>query len=183
MRIEGALTGKALDINGRNMARVISVNLDPQVHNAFFDARTWTAGTTVTPTGAADEFFYMLNTHTRLSLVISRLTLAAASSETITLAGVTGTAAGGTTLTPVNRTLTSGNTPTATIQSGVDITGLTPGTTLETFTGTTATYIDLTRRPIILLPNAAVALSATTGAIAVTFALDFYVQLVEPAEF
>jgi hypothetical protein len=28
-----------------------------------------------------------------------------------------------------------------------------------------------------------VALSATTGAIAVTFALDFYVQLVEPAEF
>lgn len=183
MRIEGALTGKALDITNRNMARVLGVYLDPQAHNALFDHRTWTVGDTKTAAGATDEIFYMKNDHTRLSLVISRLTLAAATSETVTLAQVTGTAAGGTTLTPVNRTLTSGFTPTATIQSGTDITGLTPGTTLETFTGTTATYIDLTRRPIVLLPGAAVALSCTAGSIAVTFALDFYVQLVEPEEF
>lgn len=183
MRIEGALTGKALDITNRNMARVLGVYLDPQAHNALFDHRTWTVGDTKTAAGATDEIFYMKNDHTRLSLVISRLTLAAASSETVTLAQVTGTAAGGTTLTPVNRTLTSGFVPTATIQSGTDITGLTPGTTLETFTGTTATYIDLTRRPIVLLPGAAVALSCTAGSIAVTFALDFYTQLVDPEEF
>lgn len=183
MQIEGALSGKKLDINNRNMARVIAAALSPQYHNALFDSRTWTASDTQTAAGAADEIFYMRNDNTRHNIVISRLQFNAASAETMTLARVTGTAASGTTLTPVNRTLGSGNAPNATIESGTDITGLTPGATLEIWEGTTGDPIDLTHRPIILPPGEAVALSATSGSIAVFFAVDFYTQLVEPAEF
>lgn len=181
-RIEGQ-SGQILDVNSRGMARVVAAALPPQTHNAFYDQRTWTVSDSKTAAGATDEIFYMRNDHTRLSLVLSRLSLAAANSETVTLAQVTGTAAGGTTLVPVNRTLGANNTPVATIQSGTDITGLTPGSTLETFTGTTVQHFDLTLRPLILLPGTAIALSATAGSIAVTFSIDFYVQLIEPAEF
>jgi hypothetical protein len=183
MIIEGAITGKALDVTSRNMARALSIVLSSQAHNAIIDRRTWTASATVTPTGAADEFFYMKNDNTRHDIIISRLQFNAASAETITLARVTGTAAGGTTLTPVNRTLGSGQVPSATIESGVDITGLTPGANLEIWEGTTGDPIDLTNRPIVLGPTEAVALSATTGAIAVIFLVDFYTQLADPVEF
>lgn len=183
MQIDGALTGKKLDVNSRNMARTLSASLVPQAHNAIFDSRTWTASDTKTAAGAADEIFYMRNDNTRHNIVLSRLQFNAASAETMTLARVTGTAASGTTLTPVNRTLGNGNAPSATVESGTDITGLTPGATLEIWEGTAGDVIDLTNRPIIVPPGEAVALSATTGSIAVFFAVDFYTQLVEPAEF
>lgn len=182
-RLEGGISGKTMDVNSRNMGRVVAASLSPQAHNALVDTRTWTTSDTQTPTGAADEFFYLLNTSTRLSIVLTRLQFNAASTETITLARVTGTAAGGTTLTPVNRSLGSGRTPPATIESGADITGLTPGATLEVFEGTVGDPIDLTNRPIVVRPGEAVALSATTGAIAILFLVDFYTQLIEPAEF
>lgn len=182
MRLEGGLSNKSLDINSRNAARTISVVLSPQYYVALFDNRTWTASDTQTAAGAADEIFYMKNDNTRHNIVISRLQFNAASAETMTLARVTGTAASGTALTPINRTLGSGFVPNATIESGTDITGLTPGSTLEIWEGTTGDPIDLINRPIIIPPTEAVALSATTGSIAVFFAVDFYTQLVEPAE-
>lgn len=182
LQIEGGLSGKKLDINSRNMARVISAELSPQYHNAITDLRTWTISDTQTPTGAADEFLYIRNDNSRHSLVISRLQFNAASAETVLLAAATGTPAGGTALVPVNRTLGSSNSPIATIQSGVDITGLTLGAALEIWEGTAGDSIDLAKRPIVIPPNQAVALSAVTGAIAIQFLVDIYTQLVEPAE-
>lgn len=182
MQIEGALTGRALDVTNRNMARTLSVALPPQHFVGIYDNRSWTVSDTQTAAGANDEIFYFLNTHTRISYIVTRLFISAASSETVTLAQVTGTAAGGTALAPVNRSLGEGRTPTATIQSGTDITGLTPGSTLETFTGTTVQHFDLTGRPLVIRPNTAIALSAAAGSIAVTFGLDFYAQVFDAPE-
>lgn len=183
MKIEGALTGRALDINNRNMARVIAASLSPQAHNVIFDQRFWSVSATVTPSGANVEFFYFKNNHTRHSYAISRLNLRNASSETITLAVVTGTAAGGTEITPVNRAIGSGRLPIANVQGATSITGLTPGLTIEQWTGTVSGDIDLTNRPILVRPGFAVALSALAGSIAVSYIVDFYTQVVEPEEF
>ena len=180
LRVEGN-NGNVLDVNSRGYGRVISASLSPQALVTIIDERCWTASDTQTPTGAADEFFYLRNDNTRHNLVISRLQFNAASAETVLLARVTGTAAGGTALTPLNRVLNVGASPNATIESGVDITGLTLDAALEMWEGTTGDPIDLSNRPIVIPPNEAVALSAVTGAIAIQFMVDFYRQLVEPA--
>ena len=183
MQIDGALTGKKLDISNRNMARVIAASLSPQAHNAVFDQRFWSVSATVTPAAANAEFFYFKNNHTRLSYALSRLNIRNASSETITLARVTGTATSTTDITPVNRVLGNGNLPTATVAGGTNIGGLTPGLTIEQWTGTVSPDFDLTSRPIIISPGTAVALSAAAGSIAVSYIVDFYTLLVEVPEF
>ena len=179
LRIEGGLSGKQLDVTDRNMARVLSTNLSSQADVALHLQRSWTIADTRTGSGAGVFVMYMLNTSTR-DVIISRISLDAATSETITLSRVTGTAAGGTAITATNRSLGSAFTQPVTLQGATSITGLTLAGNLEALEGTTQQNLELDKRPIIVSPNAAVAIAVTTGSIATKIYMDFYQQLVDP---
>lgn len=184
LQIEGA-DGNKLDVTSRNMARVLAIAISAMHDAAVSQERAWTVLDFITPTGAGDFFFYLKNTGSR-DLIITRLKVQAANTETVTLQRVTGTAAGGTTFTPANRKLGSGRQPDATVETAVDITGLTGAGDLEFVTTLDAVYEnednDLTSRPIVVPQNQAVALVATTGAIAIDFQIDFMEQVADPAE-
>lgn len=183
IQIEGARTGRVLDITLRNMARALGVNLSPQHWTTQQDALAWTLENTQTPAGPADYFFYLRNSDSRRDLIITRIQCDAVSAETIEVQFVTGTPAGGTAAgAPLSRNAGIGNTFSGVVEGGADITGLTDSGTFEKLfvpAGGRDT-VDLIERPIILpraqATNIGVALLATTGGITITSFVDVMVQ-------
>jgi hypothetical protein len=178
-------SGHKLDVTSRNMARALATTLSPQADATILQTRSWSVVDVQTPTGANDYFFYMSNSSQR-DLLLTFLMARAVTAETIQLQHVQGTAVGGTTLAPRNRTLGSGRVPGASvsIQSGVDITGLTPIATYENMAlpALTDRERDLNTRVIRLRPGNAIALLAVTGAIAITYSVNFIEQVIDPVE-
>jgi hypothetical protein len=181
IQIEG-ISGYKAEVTSRNLVRSLASTLSYPADVALYQQRLWTIADTKTPTGAGDYFFYMLNDGLR-DLMITYVALRAASAETISLVSVTGTAAAGTAFTPANRTIGSSRQPSTdvTIQTGVDITGLTQAKAfIIAAVSTGIVELDLTLQPLILQPGNAIAMVATTGAIALQLNVNFCEQVIDP---
>lgn len=182
--IEGK-DGQKMAVTNRNMARALATKYSIQADATIDLQRAWTVENTQTPTGAGDYFFYLLNGGPR-DIVITRLSGFAAAAETVTLQSVTGTAVGGTTVTPANRVVGSTRQPLAGVvaQVGVDITGLSVSNSYEKLHIPLGGEVqkELLERPLVVRSGQAVALVATTGAVAIEFDVDFMDQVIEPQE-
>jgi hypothetical protein len=130
-----------------------------------------------TPTGADDEFVYLLNGSAK-DLLLDGFDITDAGAENIIIASCTGTAAGGNANVPANQYAGSTNTLAAlgvTCQDGVDITGLTL-TALRTFAVAAATLREVRLPvPIVVPPGKAICFSAVTGTAAIV--ADLYLRM------
>lgn len=182
--IEGK-DGQKMAVTNRNMARALATKYSIQADATIDLQQAWTVEDTQTPTGAGDYFFYLLNGGPR-DLVITRINGFAASAETVTLQSVTGTAVGGADFLPANRTVGSNRQPLAGVvaQTGVNITGLTPINDYERLhiPAGGEQQKELIERPLLIRSGSAVALVATTGAIAIQYDVDFMAQVIEVVE-
>lgn len=132
----------------------------------------------VTPTGAADVFFTLINTH-NLPLMVEKVRFYDAHAGEIIHLQVGATYALGTThaaVEPVNRKV--GSTLLAssycTCENGVDITGDASATIMEQqAVQNTETEIDLRKRPIVLAQNRCFNLEASAGTGAIRYEVDF----------
>lgn len=173
---QGILSQRLVDVTTRNLLRVFGVNVNYNVHMAYRDARTFTYSTTVTPSGAADYFFYITNTSSTRDLFITSIRIDAGTAETVNLEHVTGTPVGGTAILPGNRNPTNAQTLVASAESGVDLTTLTSQQVYERILIPAGGQgeVDLIERPFILprSNSAAAALLAVTGGIALNVLID-----------
>ena len=181
--IEGGRSGDKMDVTRRNAARVFSVGVSQSFHAMYRDNSTWTISSTQTPTAALDYFLYIQNTSTLRDLLITGVRIDAATAESVAVQRVTGSPASGTAIVPLNRSLGSATTPQGVFEEGVDITGLTAAGTFERILIPAGSQgaADMEDNPIILRrgTGAAVALLATTGAIALNFLVDMAYQTID----
>jgi hypothetical protein len=143
-------------------------------HSNQHEEESYSAVMSVTPTGAGDCFFYIIN-DSDIEAVVTSLKLYAAAAETIQVKiRDTGTVGGThTALTPVNRHAGSGKIADVTCESGVDITGLSGGDIVDELVAGTVMYRWQWQSGLIIPKNRMVSLYAETGAIAIKATLGF----------
>ena len=182
--ISGGLSQFVADVTRVNRLKVLAVSQASTEQNALKDARTWTVSGTETPAAANDYFVFIRNDSARRNIVVSRVAVDGGTADNIEVQAVTvGTLAGGTDATPVNRTVGSTKLPaSSTVQTGADITGLTSAGTFERLVVAAGgkDEVDLTKRPVVLRQNQAVALLAVTGTAALNFEVDIWEDLTDP---
>lgn len=124
-------TGRTLEIDSQNRARVLSISEPEDFHINQNNGKVWSISFKgLNPAGADDYVLYIGNNGDK-DLRISDVRIMADTAATqIEINQVTGTPSGGSAVSPLARNLGSAETPTATIQSGTDITGLTSSGTL-----------------------------------------------------
>lgn len=175
MIVRDPQTGRGMGINLEGYGRVASVCRSDQAHANLVHETAYSAVVSVTPTGAGDCFFYILNNDAE-ELFIDSITFRTASAESIQVKlGDSGTV-GGThaALVPVNRNAGSGKTADVTCEVGVDITGLSGGSIVDTVYGDTSMLKHHWGSAIILPKNSLLSIYAVTGAVALAGTLGFH---------
>ena len=165
-------TGQSVTTGGMAINKAICQTITE--HSNQHEEESYSAVMSVTPTGAGDCFFYIIN-DSDIEAVVTSLKLYAAAAETVQVKiRDTGTV-GGThaTLTPVNRHAGSGKIADVTCESGVDITGLSGGDIVDELVAGTVMYRWQWQSGLIIPKNRMVSLYAVTGAIAIKATLGF----------
>jgi len=139
----------------------------------------------VTPTGAADTFLTIQNTHDRPLLIQAVRYYDAHAGEQIHLqVGANYTITGGAAVEPVNRKVGSTLLASsyATIEQGVDLTGNASATIMESdAVQNTETTVNFENRPIVLAQNRCFELEASAGTGAIRVEVDFL--WLEPSDY
>ena len=164
--------GQSVTVGGMAINKAICQTITE--HSNQHEEESYSAVMSVTPTGAEDCFFYIINDND-IEAVVTSLKLHAAAAETVQVKiRDTGTV-GGThaTLTPVNRNAGSGKVADVTCESGVDITGLSGGDVVDELVANTTMYRWQWQSGLIIPKNRMVSLYAVTGAIAIRATLGF----------
>lgn len=177
MIIRDSSSGRALDINPDGFGMVHAFTSPLAYYANCVRGDSYSAIISVTPTGAGDCFFYMINDGS-YDLIITSLKIYSASAETVQLKlGDSGTI-GGThaALVPASRKAGSGKTADVTCESGVDITGLSGGAVVDQLYATAVQQRHFWNSQLILPRNSMVSLYAVTGGIAVGGNLGFFTR-------
>ena len=164
--------GQAVTKGGMGVVKAICQTITE--HANQHQEESYSAVIAVTPTGAGDCFFYIIN-NSDIEAVVTSLKLQAGAAENIQVKiRDTGTV-GGThaALVPVNRNAGSGRIADVTCESGVDITGLSGGDVVDELVAGTTMYKWEWQSGLIIPKNRMVSLYAVTGAIAIKATLGF----------
>ena len=173
-------------VTSEGRLQVESINRDYNWHVTATNEMAYTMYlAAVTPTGAADVFFVIINTHDRPLLIQKVRYYDAHAGEFIYLqTGASYTVAGGTAVEPVNRKVGSTLLASsyATIEQGANITGDASATIMQSqAVQNTETIVDLKERPIVLAQNRCFNLEASAGTGAIRLEVDF--MWLEPADY
>jgi len=173
---DGKGTGNTAQIKKDNRLAVHSVSATIEHYVNHGEGQSYTAGFSVTPTGAGDCFGYIINNND-IDLIVSTFMVNVASDETIIVKlGDTGTPVGGADITAVNRNAGSGNVADITAQSGVDITGFSGGSVVASFFvkgGDSSKQIEILSS-LIIPKNKIISFYASSGAIAIMLGISAY---------
>ncbi len=175
MIVRDASTGKGMEVSADGYGNVDAVVHFRQHEANSMHEKSYSAVIDLTPTGAADCFFYIKNLDTD-NMIVTALKLRSASAESVQIKlGDVGTV-GGThaALTPVSRNAGSGKTADVTCESGVNITGLSGGSVADEVFGGTTMYRYVWDSSIIVPKNSLLSLYAVTGAVQLNVTLSFY---------
>ena len=164
--------GQSVTIGGLAINKAICQTITE--HSNQHEEQSYSAVISVTPTGAGDCFFYIIN-DSDIEAVVTSLKLHAGAAETIQVKIRDTGIVGGThaPLTPVNRNAGSGKIADVTCESGVDITGLSGGDIVDELVAGTTMYRWQWQSGLIIPKNRMVSLYAETGAIAIKATLGF----------
>ena len=174
MIIRDPQTGTGAEVTDEKRLRVDAIAESEALHANEDGGVHFCATLSRTPTGAADVFFYLKNTSTKL-LIIDQIDIYAASAESIkAYLGDAGTPSGGSTLTPANLNAGSGSVADCTCQDGVNITTLSGGVALCELYGSTTMVQYPFPGGIIVPRNKVLTLYSVTGAVAIKVNVWFY---------
>jgi hypothetical protein len=175
MIIRDPNSGRGQNISVGGMAITKAIIQTISEYSNIDEGDAYSAVVSVTPTGAGDCFFYMINNDNR-DIVVSSMKLYSASAESVQIKlGDIGTV-GGThaALIPVNRNAGSAKTADVTCESGVDITGLSGGSVVDDLVAGATMWRWEWFTGLILPKNKMLSLYAVTGAIAIKMTIGFH---------
>lgn len=168
-------TGKGMEVSSAGYGKITAVCHYIQHEANLIHEKSYSAVIDLTPTGAADCFFYIKNLDTD-NLIATSLKLRSASAESVQVKLGDSGSVGGThaDLTCVSRNAGSGKTADVTCESGVDITGLSGGSVVDELFGATTMQRYIWDSSIIVPKNSMLSLYAVTGAVQLNAILSFY---------
>ena len=174
---DGTGTGRLAKVDSEGRMHSYATTEPEELHANRLNSDHYISYVDITPTGAADYFYYIKNTNT-LDMIISwyRVWTASSAEAMDLIRNPVGTPGNTTTLTPVNMNFGSNKTATAQVFESVDMSGLSGGTTLDRLriSGDGKDVVDKYDGGIILPQGSSLGVQAVNGAIPVEFTCSFY---------